>query len=120
MTGDSIRIEGLRVMTVVGVHEWERAAPREIRIDLVLETDLAAAGESDLVADTVDYDTVARVVADRVTPLRARLIERVADEAAQACLAADPRVAAVSVTVHKAGAIPGAADVSVTLRRERV
>lgn len=119
MTRDSIRIDGLRVMTVVGVHEWERAAPREVLIDLVLEADLSAACDSDTIGDTVDYDAVARRVSDRVTPLQARLIERVADEAALACLAADLRVHAVSVTVHKPGAVPGTADVSVTIRRVR-
>lgn len=117
MTRDTIRIDGLRVRTVVGVHAWEREAPRELRIDLVLETDLAAAGASDAIADTVDYDAVARCVSDRVTPLGARLIERVADEAARACRDADPRIEAVCVTVHKAGAVPGADDVSVTIRR---
>ena len=115
---DRIRIDGLLVHAVVGVHACERKAPREIRIDLVLETDLAKAGDSDDLADTVDYDAVANAVHARVASMQPRLIESVAAAAADVCLAVRA-VAAVEVTVHKPGAIDCARSVSVTIRRGR-
>jgi dihydroneopterin aldolase len=115
---DRIRINGLSVMTVVGVHEHERQAPRELLLDLVLETVFEDAFVSDDVADTIDYDELCAAVTRRVGALRARLIEKVADEAATVCLE-HPRVRAVGVTVRKPGAIPNADSVAVRIRRER-
>jgi FolB domain-containing protein len=115
---DRIRIDGLLVRAVVGVFDWERDAPRDVRLDLVVETDLTRAGATDHLADTVDYGILAQQVHDRVLALEAKLLERVAAAAAEICLA-HPRVTAVEVTVHKPGAIESAESVGVWIRRER-
>jgi dihydroneopterin aldolase len=88
---------------VLGVHgvlpeEQVRAQPFEV--DLELQVDLAAAGASDDLADTVSYadviDAVRRVVADERYALLERLATRIADVCTQ-----DPRVAGVVVEVRK-------------------
>jgi dihydroneopterin aldolase len=113
---DRISIRGLSAQGVVGVHDWERAAPRELRIDLDLEVDLGTAAASDDLRDTVDYDALASAVRARVAATPRRLIEAVAEDVVAACLA-DPRVRGVVATVHKPGAVAAAEGVSVTVCR---
>ncbi|WP_088329823.1 dihydroneopterin aldolase [Lacimicrobium sp. SS2-24] len=59
---DKIVIEGLRLESLIGVYDWERTAPRPLRVDLTLELDLSAAARSDNVVDTIDYARVAEIL----------------------------------------------------------
>jgi dihydroneopterin aldolase len=115
---DRIRLRGIVAQGVVGVRPEERTAPRELRIDVDLEIDLAAAGASDDLRDTVDYDALARAIRARVAAGARRLVEAVAEDVVAACLA-DPRVEGAVVTVHKPGAVAGVDDVAVTIGRRR-
>ena len=72
-----------------------------------VELDLGAAPVERL-ADTLDYDGVARIVRELAAGPHIALIETFAERAAVACLA-DPRVLSVVVRVEKPGAIPDAA-----------
>ena len=89
---------------MVGVHgalpeEQDRAQPFEVDLDLA--ADLAAAGATDDLEDTVDYGAVVSTVQRVVTGERHRLLERLATRIADEVLALDVRVAAVTVTVRK-------------------
>ncbi len=97
---DVIQLRGLRVTCVVGVlpEERERAQPLEIDVDLY--ADLAAAGESDALEDTVDYGSVTQQVEDRCLSERAELLERLAHLIASD-LAGIQGVVASTVTVRK-------------------
>ena len=97
---DVIQLRGLRVTCVVGVlpHERESAQPLEIDVDLF--ADLSAAGESDVLADTVDYGSVTQQVEDRCIAERAELLERLAHVIATE-LAGIEGVVAATVTVRK-------------------
>lgn len=113
---DKITVRGLAVRAVVGVHEAERARPRDLRVDLEIEADLGTAGASDDLRDTVDYDALAQAVRARVEATPRFLVEAVAEDVVAVCLR-DPRVRGVIVTVHKPGAVAAAEDVSVTVTR---
>ncbi len=117
---DRITLSGLTVRGFHGVYDHERADGQDFVVDAVLDIDLAPAGASDDVADTVDYGQLAQRLADVVAGEPVNLIEALAARLAQICLA-DSRVSAAEVTVHKPAApIPLAlADVSVTIRRRR-
>ncbi|MFP4310730.1 MAG: dihydroneopterin aldolase [Nitriliruptoraceae bacterium] len=117
---DRIAITGIQSFGHHGVLPHEREFGQRFVVDVVLEVDLSAAGRSDDLADTVDYGALSGDVARIVAGEPADLIETVAARVADRCLA-DPRVAAVEVTVHKPAApLPVvAAEVAVTLRRER-
>ena len=97
---DRILIAGLREMGVHGVlaEEQERAQP--FQVDLELLVDLAPAGSSDALADTVDYgaicDAVRRVVAEEHYQLLERLAARIAD-----VCRSETRVNGVLVEVRK-------------------
>ncbi len=113
---DRIVVEGLRADSVIGLYEWERMIRQELRIDLVLHCDLRAAGASDDVADTVDYKALTNDVRERVETSRYRLIETLACDIAEECLA-HSRVARVEVRVNKTGALRNADNVAVGVHR---
>jgi len=115
---DRIVIEDLAVQTVLGVHAWERAGPREVRVGLELEIDLAAAAETDDLENTVDYGEVARRVTACAGDGRFLLLEGLAGTLAAVVLDGFPPVTAVTVRVEKPGALR-TGRVRVELRRPR-
>lgn len=120
---DRIVLTGLTVRGRHGVFEHERRDGQDFVVDLTAWLDLAPAGRSDDLADTLDYGALAQTAAEIVSGPPCDLIEAVAERIAAAVLAAPDfaAVRAVEVTVHKPSApIPLAfADVAVVLRRER-
>jgi len=113
---DSIRIRGLKVETVVGVHAWERKVPRPVVIDLELATDVARAAKHDALKDALDYAAVAQFVSEFVATSDFQLIETLAERLAEK-LQKDFGVQWLKLEVHKPGAVAGAADVSVVIER---
>lgn len=117
---DSISITGIQVFGFHGVLASEKENGQPFLVDVELSVDLAPAGASDALAETVDYGQLAQRIHDVVATERWDLIERVATRVAETVLE-DARVGAVVATVHKPAApIPvGFSDVSVTVRRGR-
>jgi len=117
---DRIELTGLRVRGNHGVFDHERRDGQEFIIDLVLWVDSRPAAASDDLNDTVDYGALAQRAHDIVAGEPRNLIETVAAEIADD-IAADEKVYAVEVTVHKPSApIPLTfADVAVVARRSR-
>lgn len=113
---DVVRIKGLRVETVVGVHAWERKLPRPVVIDLELATDVARAARTDQLQDAVDYHAVAQSVIACVAGAQPQLIETLAQRIADQ-LMRDFGVAWLKLELHKPGAVAGASDVSVAIER---
>lgn len=120
MSGDRITLSGLKVRGRHGVYGFERLQGQDFVVDVALELDLAPAARSDDLRDTVHYGELAADLAAVVAGEPVNLVETLADRLAQRCLA-DPRVHAVTVTVHKPQAPISheLADVAVTLRRVR-
>lgn len=117
---DVITIRDLRVETHIGVTEAERKRAQTVVISIDIEADLASAGASDSIEDTIDYDTVATRIADLVRTSDARLLEHLAERIATTVLAFD-RVNGVSVEISKERP-PIDEDVGavvVTIERER-
>lgn len=120
MSADRITLTGLRARGHHGVYEFERVGGQDFIVDAMLELDLAPAGASDDVADTVHYGELAGRLVAVVTGPPVNLIETLAGRLADECLV-DARVRTATVTVHKPSApIPHEfADVSVTVTRSR-
>lgn len=98
---DRIELRGLRVLGVHGVLPEEQVKPQPFELDLDLEVDLAPAGRSDALDDTVDYaGVVERAGAVIAGPARYRLLETLAEAVAAATLE-DGRVASVTVGLRK-------------------
>ena len=120
MTGDRIRLTGLRVRGRHGVLPEERALGQDFLVDVELALDLREAAATDDVTRTVHYGELAEELAAVVAGEPVQLVEALAERLAQVCLSR-PRVQSATVTVHKPSApIPLAFDdVSVTVVRER-
>jgi FolB domain-containing protein len=113
---DRVLITDLRVYGVLGIHEWERVAPREILINVILFTDTQAAGLSDSIEDCTDYSKIAKKIRAHAETAARRTIEALANDLADLCLE-EPGVLKVILRVDKPGAVPGAASVGVEVER---
>lgn len=104
-----------------GAHAFETETGQVFIVDLELSVDLAAAGETDDLNQTVHYGHVFEAVQEVVEGPPFQLIEAVATAVANRILDRFPPVAAVTVRVHKPRApIPGVfADVCVEIARQR-
>ncbi len=115
---DRIHLKDLVVRCILGTNERERHERQSVVINLVVGMDLALAGTSDRLADTVDY----RQVRDAVIQLAERseffLAEALAQKIAETVLS-DPRVKEVEVKVDKPSALHGARSVGVEIVRRR-
>src|SRR2546430_13107021 len=96
---DKILIAGLRELGVHGVLPEEQGRPQPFEVDVELDVDLTAAGDSDHLDETVDYSAVAEAVSRVVKSERYHLLERLATRIAEVC-GADPRVKVATVTVR--------------------
>ncbi|MGH9214892.1 MAG: dihydroneopterin aldolase [Acidimicrobiales bacterium] len=98
---DRIELRGLRVLARVGLLPVEREQDQPLEVDLDVVVDLAAAGASDDLADTVHYGAVCDTVQRAVGAGHVALLERLAELVAEAVLAVDPRIVAVDLAVRK-------------------
>ena len=101
MNRDTIELRGLRVDAICGVLPDERTSPQPLELDLDVFVDLAAAGASDALADTIDYGAVTAIATNVTEKLAPQLLEHLASAVADAILALDERIAAVEVAVRK-------------------
>ena len=97
---DRIELRGLRVLGTIGALPEEQVRAQPFEVDVDVEADLAAAGASDALDDTLDYGELAQGIERVVSTERHQLLERVAQRIADEVLA-DARVTAVTVTVRK-------------------
>lgn len=118
---DCIELRGLRLVGICGALPEERDRAQPLEFDVDVETDTAAAGQSDVLGDTVDYGALCDAVAATVAAGAPQLLEHLAAEVASAVLAADQRIEAVTVAVRKLRPpVPHALDSSgVRIRRVR-
>jgi D-erythro-7,8-dihydroneopterin triphosphate epimerase len=115
---DRIHIRDLALRCIIGIEPHERDKLQDVVINITLHADLRRAGRSDTIVDTVDYKAIKGKVVDRVEGSSYLLVERLAQEVADVCLA-EPRVQRVEVTVDKPGALRFARSVAVEICRER-
>ena len=116
---DRIRIRGLHLRTVIGVHDWERHARQDVLLDLDVEADLARAAASDDLRDALDYRALTKLVIEHVEASQYRLLEALADSVARLVLETAPAAQTVRVTVDKPGALRYARSVAVEIVRRR-
>jgi dihydroneopterin aldolase len=99
---DHIELRGLRLVAIHGVLPEERVRAQPFEVDLDIEADLAAAGRSDDLSDTVDYGALTDAVVAVMAGPPVNLLEHLAERVAAATLElTGPRATAVTVTVRK-------------------
>ncbi len=115
---DSIFLSDMKVETIVGIWDWERKIRQTVSIDLQMGADIRRAAASDSIDDTLNYKLVAKRVQQFVAESSFKLVETLAENIAEVVIS-EFEVPWVEVRVNKPGAIRGARDVGVKIRRER-
>ena len=95
-----IALEGLEFFAFHGYYDEEQKIGNKYGVDLYIKTDLLAAGESDKLHQTVNYEVLYRLVAEEMRA-PARLLEHVAHRVLDRITAELPHVRKVKVSVSK-------------------
>ena len=109
---DKIFLHGMKAETLVGVYAWERQRRQTVVMDLDIGITPEAArkaAESDDVAATAHYGEVC-----------ARLLESLAEFAAQLVLDTFPAVGSVRLRITKPGILPDVRETGVEIERARL
>jgi FolB domain-containing protein len=115
---DRLVIKDLLVRGILGVNDWEREQKQDILINLIVFTDVAAAGASDDMADTLNYRTLTKAVIEYVEASSHHLVEALATEIARIAVVGHG-AERVIVRVEKPGALRFASSVGVEIERDR-
>jgi len=115
---DKIFIEKLLVRAIIGVNADERDKPQDIFISLELFTDLSQAGQSDNIADSINYRSVVKRVMAQAENAQRFTVEAVAEDIARLCFEYAAVTRAI-VRVEKPAAAKFAAAVGVEIERWR-
>jgi FolB domain-containing protein len=116
MNEDRIEIMDLLLRGIIGINDWEREKKQDILINITLYGDLRAAGESDDIADTINYRTVTKKVISHIENTKPFTVEALATSIARICLA-ETGVTRARVRVEKPGALRFANSVGVEIER---
>ena len=113
---DTVFIEGLQIDALIGVHDWERHAPRPLVFDLQLAFDNRVPAASDALADTLDYEAISQRLVDYAASTAFNLVETLAERCA-ALVLDEFGAAGVRLKLSKPGAVQAASTVGVTIER---
>ena len=113
-----IKIENLRLRTIIGIYDWEKENRQDLVINVSIDFDGRKAAESDNIEDTLDYKALNKKIISFVETNDFNLLERVAGGICDIVFE-DPVVRWASVKVEKPGALRFADSVSVTEAREK-
>jgi dihydroneopterin aldolase len=113
---DIIFIRDLRIDTVIGIYDWERAIRQTLSFDLEMATDIARAAGSDHIDDTLNYKAVAKRVIAFVEASEFQLVETLAERVAE-LVREEFSVPWLRLTLNKGGAVRGASGVGVIIER---
>lgn len=108
----TIILRNLRVPSVIGVYEREKAAPQTLKLDLELSLRSATASISDNLRDTVDYDALIKMIREFALKHTHELLERFTYALAQHLLASFS-LKHVQITAWKEIAAHAPADIAV-------
>jgi FolB domain-containing protein len=116
MGEDCIIIKDLLLRGIIGINDWEREKRQDILINITLYGDLRPAGESDDIADAINYRTVTKNVIEHIEESEPFTVEALAKDIARICLS-EARVKRARVRVEKPGALRFARSVGVEIER---
>ena len=102
---DTIFISELKVKTKLGVPAWERMVAQTIILEIEIGYDLAKAGKSDAISDTIDYGAVVARIQATLKEHSFQLVEALAEHVAQLILK-EFKAESVKVKVAKPAILP--------------
>ena len=113
---DTIFISELKVKTKLGVPAWERMVAQAIILEIEIGYDLAKAGKSDAIADTIDYGAVVARIHATLKDHSFQLVEALAEHICQLILK-EFEALNVKVKVAKPAILPGLKALGVVIER---
>ena len=116
MEEDRIDIHDLLLRGIIGINDWEREKQQDILINISLFGDFRSAGDSDDIADAINYRTVTKKVIKHVETSKRFTVEALASDIARICLK-EPGVHRARVRVEKPGALRFTRSVGVEIER---
>ena len=116
MASDTVFVRDLLIRGIIGVNDWEREQKQDIVINLSLSVDARAAGESDDVADVLNYRTLTKRIIAHVETAEPYLVEALAHQIARIAIV-DFGAARTKVRVEKPGALRYARSVGIEVHR---
>ncbi len=115
---DKILIKDLLLRGVLGLNDWERDKKQDILINLEVFLDARRAGQTDDVADSLNYRTLTKAIIAHVESSSHYLVEALATAVARIAVV-DLGAERVIVRVEKVGALRFASSVGVEIERSR-
>lgn len=101
---DSIHLTGIRAYGYTGFLPEEQVLGQWFEVDVRLWLDLATAGDTDAIADTLDYRSVISLIQHLIKTSKFALVEKLANAIANAILQESDRVTQVQVILSKPAA----------------
>lgn len=115
---DMVFVKGLKIDTVIGVYDWERAIKQSLIIDAKIYCNIQDASKTDDVIHAVNYKTVCEDIEKICHEMKAKLLESLAENICQYILNHYP-CDAIALTIHKPNAIRQAQSVGVSITRSK-
>lgn len=117
--GYVVRVRGLVVDFLIGIHAHEQNARQRVRVDLTVECDRPEEGFSEDYGRVYCYERLCDGIRALATGGHIKLVETLADRIAELALG-DDRARRAEVTVEKLDVFEDAEAVGVTIARRRV
>jgi dihydroneopterin aldolase len=116
---DIIFLRELKVVTLIGIYEWEKRVPQTLQLDLEIALPNSRACQSDDIKDALDYAQVAQHIQTVLSEGHFSLLEKLAEHIAQIILK-DFNAPWVKVSVAKLQAIRNCKHVGICIERGQV
>ena len=113
-----IFIDELRLSTLIGIYPREKAMPQTIELSLQIGTSTTSAGNSDEIADTINYAEVVERLRSELAARHFNLLEKLSEFIATLLLE-EFGALWVRVSIAKLGMIPGVRRVGVVIERSK-
>lgn len=113
---DIVYIRDLKIQTIIGIYDWERAIKQTVGLDLEMGTDIRKAAASESIEDALNYKAVAHRIIDFIEASDFLLVETMAEKVA-AIVREEFGVPWLRLRVSKPGAVRGSQDVGVIIER---
>lgn len=116
---DSITLANLRCAAHIGCKAKERQLLQVMFLSITIYLDTRPAAANDDLALTVNYSHLSKEIISLVSNSQCQLIETLADQVAQKCLADYPPSKAVRVQINKPAGLPNADGAVLSIYRQR-
>jgi dihydroneopterin aldolase len=115
---DKIFLNDLHIDTIIGIYDWERETLQTLSFDLEMDWDIRKAAQSEDIAETLNYDAIAKTIVKFVEASRYQLIETLAEDLC-ALLLQEYDIPKLKLTLSKPVALHGQNTARIVIERQK-